>query len=76
MKNIDPEKIKELLKKPWLTHADMYAIYPCGEGACRDMFNKARIKAIDENYFVPVTRPAVVPTECVISLFPIGKKHK
>lgn len=73
MERATPNEAKELLKKPWLNRKDIYAIYPVGRERARLMMNEAREKAIEENYFVPISRPPVVPTECVLELFPLKK---
>lgn len=72
IKNINPEKIKQIKRKPWLSRNDIYQIYPVGHVRSLEMFNQAKEKAILENYYLPICRPPVVPTECVIDLFPIG----
>lgn len=66
------EELKELLKGPWLSVKDLRKIYLLNEKACRKMFNTAKAKAIEDNYFVPACRPAVVPTACVKELYPIS----
>lgn len=71
MKNIDPLLGKILLKKPWLTVKDIYSIYPVGMCYSREMFKKAKEKAILEKWFIPVSRPQVVPTKHVLDLYPI-----
>lgn len=68
----DPEEIKELLKGPWLSVKDIQKIYSINEKACRKMFNQAKEKALEDNYFVPNSRPALVPTKCVRDLYPIA----
>lgn len=72
MTEINNEEIRELLKGPWLSVKDIKKIYLINEKACRKMFNKAKSKAIEDNYFVPNSRPAVVPTRCVKELYPIA----
>lgn len=68
------EEIKSVVKKPWLTVSDMKVIYPCGRTMLYEMFRNAKVKAIDENYYIPVCKPPVVPTEIVLKLYPVGKK--
>lgn len=63
-----------LEQKAWLTREEMREIYPCGRDQISKMFNQAKEKAIEEDYFIPICRPPVVPTEVVLELFPIGKK--
>ena len=76
MKNINPDLMKQTLKKPWLTVKDIYQIYPCGISACRGMFKSALQKAKDENWFIPITNPPVVPTPHVLQLYPIKGAKK
>lgn len=73
MKVYCPSIVKQIRQKPWLTTKDIYQIYPVGQNMARDMFNKAKEKAIKDNYYLPICRPPVVPTEVVENLFPIGK---
>lgn len=66
------EELKELLNGPWLSVKDIQRIYLMNEKSCRKMFKEAKQKALDDNYFVPTSRPAVVPTKCIRELYPIA----
>lgn len=72
----DYELMKLTLKKPWLTVKDIQIIYMVGTDTARGMFKKAYEKAINENWFIPVTRPRLVPTPQVLELFPIKGARK
>ena len=76
MKQNVSESVKETLKKSWLTRQDIRVIYPVGRDTASKMFNKALDKAINENWFIPVTRPRLVPTPQVLELFPIKGARK
>lgn len=68
--------IKELLRKPWLNTKELRMIYPVGKETALKMMRQAKEKAINENWFIPVARPPVVPTQCVMELFPLKKPRR
>lgn len=61
---------QEILNKPYITIADVYALLPIGKNYASKIFREIELELHEQGIPTFNTRPRVIPTEIFLEKFP------
>ena len=73
MRLLDPIQQEDILDKTYVTVEDIYHLYPLGRSESKHLFSKIRCELVDEGIPLVPCRPAVVPLDRVLAIYPINQ---